>query len=84
MIAKKLEGNHVEQALQTVDGFWHSDRLGGRWDRVIIIIADDDWLCLSGGNLCECRLHLFVIEIKGSTCEMDAINEPWGKGSHGS
>ena len=58
MVAEELQRNDVQQALETVDGLWDADRLGGGGDRVVVVVADDDRLSLAGGYLGKGGLHL--------------------------
>jgi len=64
VVAQELQWNDVEQSLQTVDGLWNPDRLRVLQEpRVVVVVANDHWSCLSrsdlrkrGLNLCEERI----------------------------
>lgn len=51
MVAQQLQGNDVQQPLKTVDGSRYPNSLGIFVDRLVIFVADDNWLALASSNL---------------------------------
>jgi hypothetical protein len=68
MIAEQLQGDDVEQTLETVDCLRHADSLDILCDAFVIFVAYDNGMCLAGSNLGEGRLDL---GIKRVTCHDD-------------
>ena len=76
-VRKQLQGNDIDQTLETIDGLRHSERLEFLADRVVVLVADDDfmsakshgcrltWSTLSCGDLGESRLNLGIERILG-------------------
>jgi len=54
VVAKELQGDDVEQSLQTVDGLWNTDRLRVLQEfRVVVVVANDHRSCLPRSDLRE-------------------------------
>ena len=52
VVAQELQGNDIEQSLQTVDGPWNADRLRvPQESRVVVVVANDHRSCLSRSDL---------------------------------
>lgn len=60
VIGEQLQRDDVQQALQAVDGLGHADRLAALGNAPVVLVADDDWLCLARGDLRVRGLHLGV------------------------
>ena len=60
VVTEQLQGDDIQQALQTIDSLGHANGLGALGDTLVVCIADDDGLCLSSGDLGEGGLHLGV------------------------
>ena len=52
MVAQELQGDDVEQSLQTVNCPGNADRLDVLQElRIVVVVANDHWSCLSRGDL---------------------------------
>ena len=68
MIAEQLQGNDIEQTLETVDGLRHADSLDILGNALVTFVAYDNGLRLAGSDLGESRLDLGVERV---TCHDD-------------
>jgi hypothetical protein len=68
VITEKLQGDNIQDALKTVHGSRNANSFRALRDRLVVIVTDDEWLSLPGGNLCKGGLNF---GIKGVACHDD-------------
>jgi hypothetical protein len=65
VIAEQLQGDDVQQALHTVNSLGNTDCLRARGDALVTIIAQDDGLAITSGNLGEGGLDFGIQGVFG-------------------
>ena len=65
VVAEKLKRDDIEQPLQTINRFGDSDRLAARWDTVVVLVADNNRLGFTSGDLRKGGLDLGVQGVLG-------------------
>lgn len=81
VVAQELEGNNVQQALETVDGSGNADGLDALGDTLITLIAENDGLGLAGGDLGKGGLDLGVERVLGHDDDDGHVLINEGKGT---
>jgi hypothetical protein len=76
VVGQQLEGDDVDEALKAVDGVGHSDESVVGIERVVVVVADNDGLTLSGLDLLEGRLDLGVKTVLGHDQDDAASDKP--------